>query len=282
MDNFLNQQPGKQGKDAKKPVDKKVTRRAVSLNRRIALIFAIIGALFFVLLLTQKTPSTFVLVASKDIQPLTQMDSTSFSIISVDKKSVETGSVSAESKSAIEKYVSDYFEGKNLKSIVRLFPNQQIHPEYFGTSLAEDEQLIAISVKSGDAVIGKINAGDFIDVWAGLQNGAVGLIASNVQVFALGLSQDQLDAVSNQILQQPTSGKSSLIPGNPLPGSYVLKIKTSDVQKFLALSNSTNSGGRIFLTLRSPDAPTTNVNSPIDLFSIICGQRNDQICAKRS
>ena len=259
--------------------DKPVTKRAVSLNRRIALIFAVVMALLVVLVLTQSAPTSYVLVVSKQIQPLTSLSTDNVSIVKVDNKAIENGALTSSDAGALKAIFNSTFNSKKVN--VQMFKNQQLHKEYIAPDLLVDEQLISLSVKSGDAVVGKINAGDFVDVWAGISNGPVSLVASNIQVYSLGLSQEQLDSLSNTIVSKPDSQKSALLPGNPIPGSYVLKIKTFDVLKFLAISNSTSSGGRVFVTLRSPDATSTIVNGPTDAHTVICGARTDAVCSRK-
>lgn len=262
--------------------EKKVTKRAVSLNRRIALIFSVFFALFVILLLTSSTPKTYVVVASKDIQPLTALSKDNLTVIAVDKSAVELNSLNSDSKEGAIKKLESFIgtQSQTNKINILAFKNKQMHDDYIAPQLADDEQLISISAKSGDAVVGIIRPNDFVDVWAGLPSGAVSLVASNVMVYSLGLSQDQLDSIANTIVSKPETQKTNLLPGNPLPGSYVLKIKTSDVLKFLAISNSTNNGGRVYLSLRSDGIPT-EISGAIDAHTIICGSRNDPVCSRK-
>ena len=281
MENFSSPggTPPQVSKAKKGGNDKPVTKRAVSLNRRIALVFAVVMALLVVLVLTQSAPSSYVLVVSKQIQPLTSLSTDNVAIVKVDNKAIENGALTSSNAADLKAIYNSTFNSKKVN--VQMFKNQQLHKEYIAPDLLIDEQLISLSVKSGDAVVGKINAGDFVDVWAGMSNGPVSLVASNIQVYSLGLSQEQLDSLSNTIVSKPDSQKSALLPGNPIPGSYVLKIKTIDVLKFLAISNSTSSGGRVFVTLRSPDATATMVNGPIDAHTVICGSRTDAVCSRK-
>ena len=125
-------------------------------------------------------------------------------------------------------------------------------------------------------------AGDKVDIWAGLASGgAINLVATNIEVYAVSLSQEQLDSVSNALVSNPSGKVTTLLPSAPMPGSYVLKVKTIDLPKYLAISNATSNGGRIFLTLRAADALDTAAIIPIDAHAVLCGARTDTICVRK-
>jgi hypothetical protein len=267
-------------KGSRSKSDKQITKRAVSIQKRIFIVFAVLVALLLVLALTATKPTTYVLRAKSNVPALTALTNDQIEIVAIDSSSIEDGSLSnANKEKLVELFTSTVLNKKNK---FELFKNQQLHDSFFASSIAEDEQLISIPAKSGDAVVGKIIAGDRVDIWAGLSSGgAINLVATNIEVYAVSLSQEQLDSVSNALVSNPSGKVNTLLPNTPMPGSYVLKVKTIDLPKYLAISNGTSSGGRVFLTLRSPDALDTPSINPIDAHAVLCGARADNICARK-
>jgi len=267
-------------KGAKSRSDKQVTKRAVSIQKRIFIVFAVLVALLLVLALTASKPSTYVLRAKANVPALTALTNDQIELVSIDSSAVEDGSLSSNDKAKlVEIFKSTVINKKNK---FELFKNQQLHESFFASVIGDDEQLISIPAKSGDAVVGKIIAGDKVDIWAGLSSGgAINLVATNIEVYAVSLSQEQLDSVSNALVSNPSGKVTTLLPNAPMPGSYVLKVKTVDLPKYLAISNATSSGGRVFLTLRSQEALDTPSINPIDAHLVLCGARTDAICARK-
>jgi len=267
-------------KGAKSRSDKQVTKRAVSIQKRIFIVFAVLVALLLVLALTASKPSTYVLRAKANVPALTALTNDQIELVSIDSSAVEDGSLSSNDKAKlVEIFMSTVINKKNK---FELFKNQQLHESFFASVIGDDEQLISIPAKSGDAVVGKIIAGDKVDIWAGLSSGgAINLVATNIEVYAVSLSQEQLDSVSNALVSNPSGKVTTLLPNAPMPGSYVLKVKTVDLPKYLAISNATSSGGRVFLTLRSQEALDTPSINPIDAHLVLCGARTDAICARK-
>ena len=267
-------------KGSRSKADKQITKRAVSIQKRIFIVFAVLVALLLVLALTASKPTTYVLRAKSNVPALTALTKDQIELVAIDSSSIEEGSLSNTDKAKlVEIFTSTVLNKKNK---FELFKNQQLHDSFLASSLADDEQLISISAKSGDSVVGKIIAGDRVDIWAGLSSGgAINLVATNIEVYAVSLTQEQLDSVSNALVSNPSGKVNTLLPGTPLPGSYVLKVKTIDLPKYLAISNGTSGGGRVFLTLRSPDALDTPSINPIDAHAVLCGARTDNICARK-
>lgn len=283
MDNLASPgqgSPQMNPKGKKSRSDKQVTKRAVSIQKRIFIVFAVLVALLLVLALTASKPSTYVLRAKANVPALTALTNDQIELVSIDSSAVEDGSLSSNDKAKlVEIFKSTVINKKNK---FELFKNQQLHESFFASVIGDDEQLISIPAKSGDAVVGKIIAGDKVDIWAGLSSGgAINLVATNIEVYAVSLSQEQLDSVSNALVSNPSGKVTTLLPNAPMPGSYVLKVKTVDLPKYLAISNATSSGGRVFLTLRSQEALDTPSINPIDAHLVLCGARTDAICARK-
>jgi len=258
---------------------KKSTRRVISTNRKIALTLAMVLAVLLVLFLAKAQNGKYVIVAKTNLQPLTSFSTGNLSIVSMPQGNIEPTAFSSSSVKALQDYIATKLTGSSNN--VPLVQGEQLNNSVITVPLQPGEQLLSISAKSADAVVGKIKAGDYVDIWGGLQNGTISLIASNVQVYALGLTQDQLDTISNSVVSNPSANSNSLIPGAPLPGSYVLKVQTSDVPKYLALMDGSNLGVRIFFTLRSPNAAQTSTIQPLDAHDVICGNNTSSICARK-
>jgi len=261
---------------------KKTTKKAVSTQKKIFFLFAVIAGMLSVLLMLSGKTSVYVARSTVDIQPQTLVSADQVEIVSVSPNAVEPGAYTSKNSTALKnKILNDVLKNKAGFQILK---GQQIRENYFPvSSLASDEQLIQISADPSDAVEGTIHTGDFVNIWAGLPNGgAVSLISSNIQIYAIGLHPTLLNSVANSQMSTPSKNVSSYLPSQPLPGSYIIKVKSNEVSKYVALVNGVAAGTKIYLTkVSGSDAIATTQTPPLESKDVICGNINTGSCARK-
>lgn len=269
---------GKRGrKDSGAP---KPTRRVVGTQRRLFLIFAVLVGLTAVLAINNSTSKTYVARTALPVNAFTEIGEAQIEIVAVDEGSIEPDTFSGSDSDEVLKAVLDAITGK--RTATQLGAQQQLRLPLFidvlspSTPLGPDERLLSISARAGSAVIGTIRTGDRVDVYGTTSQGLSGLLGSDIEVVAVSVAPDQLDSASQEQIDNKEKGLADLVPGNPIPGTYVLRIRTADVSRYIAA----DSGGTIYLALRGRDAGQTT-SGPADVESALCGtDRSIRSCTR--
>lgn len=261
----------------------KTTRRGVNTQRTLFLIFALLAGLLATVAVTASSPSTFVARTTTAVNSLVPMSADQWEVVSVDPEFVEDGAWSGDNADKLILDVKEAIDGKRVG--VQLVSGQQLRPTLFidkielSTPLTVDERLISISARAGAAVVGTIRPGDRIDLYATAGQGVVGLLGSDVEVVSVSIDSDQLDSAAQAQLNQPDKTLSELVPGEPIPGTYVLRVSAFDVAAYVAADVS----GGIFISLRGASAGVTP-GIVTDLISALCakpGNTNGSACRGR-
>ena len=249
--------------------EKKTTKKVVGLNKKLALVFAAVAAIFAMFITTSQGSTEYV---ARVINPVSSFESVSFSnveVVKVSKNSVEPGSISGASAEKVKVETTKLI--KDNRTNTNLYAGQQLRSSFFSariqpsTPLMADERLISIGARPSSSVVGTIKAGDKVDIYASVSGGVAGLVATNIEVVSVSISSDQLDNVSQQQLSDKSKKLSELVPSYPVPGTYVLRVKVKDVNKFIAV----DSGAKVYLVLRGIDA-VDSAQSVIDPIGAIC------------
>lgn len=251
----------------------KATRRVVSTQRRLFLVFAVVAGLLAVLLTTQSSKTTYVARSTQAISSLQSFSDSFIETVAIDPNNVEptawTGSDSKKLLAAVLEAVS----GK--RTALPIGSHQQLRPELFSSALepsvplGADERLVSISARASAAIIGTLKEGDHVDVYGAATSGLAGLLAANIEVVAVSVTADQLDSASQEQINQKDKQLSDLVPGTPIPGTYVLRVKSSDVARFIAA----DAAGRIYLALRGATADITP-EVTVDIQAALCAGAN--------
>lgn len=272
----LPQQPaaaGRKGKGGGRPPREKApkaSRRTLNAQRRIFLAFALIAAVLGVLLTTQTTPMTYVARFASDVPAMTEPSVAQIEAVAIDPNAVEPGAISGPDGNEVLDRALALVDGKRTTS--PLFKGQQVREEYFRDGIAlsaplgADERLISISARAASAVAGTIRVGDRVDIYVAGNNGLTGLLRADVEVAGVTVQADQLDNVAANQLNNPDTQISELVPAEPIPGTYVLRVMSADVAPLIAA----DSAARIYLVLRGEGASIT-VATPTDVIATICG-----------
>ena len=259
--------PAKKGRGRKE--SRQTTRRVVSTQKRIFLVFSVIFALLVVLFMTSARPSVYIVRTTDAVGALQSITEDRIEAFAVDQSAVEPTAWSGADKAKLIDEVMAAIASK--RTAMPIGARQQLRPELFSTQLegssplSPDERLVSVSARASAAIVGALKAGDRVDVYAATASGLAGLLGSDIEVIAVSVMPDQLDSLSQQQVTEKGKVLSDLVPGNPIPGTYVLRVKAGDVSRFV----SADAGGKIYLSLRGVDAGVTTAQAT-DIAASIC------------
>jgi Flp pilus assembly protein CpaB len=260
------------GKDAATDKPEGPTRKVVSTQRLAALGLAAVAGLLF-LLTSGADPgdTTFVVRAERGLSALELVDEASVAAITMPTEFVEQGAFTGPSA---EQAIADFLAahgGSRLQYPVAA--GRQITPELFVLAglveLAEDERLVSVDASIARAVGGKLRVGDRIDV-IGVGEGVSSILVSDVEVIGVTLSEENYGNVVNDQTSEDGRDRTvdELLPGDPVPGTYTLRVKTLDAARLAAVDR--NSSAELVLVYRAPGAETL-VTGPTSLMDVLCG-----------
>lgn len=250
--------------------DKGPTRRSAARMRLLFLGFAGILGLLAVLAITGSAQVTYVARLSTDRPALAQLTPPDVEIVAFrDATAIEPDTFSGASVDAVRNDVDAYLEGKWLSQSAA--KGQQLRTTMLSASgvlsspLAPDERLVSIGARASRAVAGTLRVGDRVDVFVADSEGLSGVLGQAVEVVAISIQPDSFDSAAAQQLTEPDKSLDDYVPTEPIPGTYVLRIKATDVTKYIAA----DSAGTIYLALRGEGAEDAVV-LPADLIEAIC------------
>lgn len=254
------------------------TRRLLSTQRKLFLAFAIVVALGAVVIIARPADVVYVARASADIPALTEITGDQIVAAPVSPESVEPGAIFNSNPDIVLQVAAEQLLGK--KAFAPIFIGQQLRPQMvaegvaLATPLSPNERLVSIGARAAGSVAGTIAPGDRVDVYAAAPDGLTGLLAEDVEVVAVTIRPDQLDNLSSTQLTEPDKSLGDLVPARPIPGTYVVRVPSDMVAKFIA----GDSGGTLYMVLRGVDA-TSGLSSPSDVRRAICSNYpTDELC----
>lgn len=277
---------GRKGK-AKGPGDpdgRKPGRRTISANRRGALIMAAVAGVVGLLLITDVAggSKTYVVVAKQGISPLATVSDSQLDVVQVAPKNVIADAFTGSSKSAALDSAKKAIKG--LDTLYPLAQGQQLTKDWFSQpaqlvpDLAPDDRLVSVTASVATAVGGTLRAGDHVTVYATLENatgasGALsGVLVPDAQIVSIQPGLDQFNSAAQQ--QASTDGQnkqpSQLLPSQPIPGIYVLKVKTDQVQPLISVDGT--SGARLYMVYHGANSPQASQSAPLDALTALCAQ----------
>lgn len=257
---------------SKKNPNKGPTKRSASTMRWLFLGFAAVLALLAVLVTSNSSSVTYVARLNKDMPALARLDKDDVAVVAVRNSSaIEPNSFSGATEQAVREQVTEFSTGKWLSNPG--YAGQQIRSTMLAVSgelslpLAPNERLISISARASRAVAGTIRVGDRVDVFASDREGLTGVLGQDVEVVAISIQADSFESVAAQQINEPDKALDDFVPLDPVPGTYVLRIRAGEVSRYLAADTA----GQLHLALRGRDAVDEAVPVPADLIEAICG-----------
>lgn len=256
---------GKRGKgkakDAGSP-DKPPTRRAVKRQFVVAAIFALVAGGAVTYTVTSAGPQgTYVVRTKAGVSPGLAIDGANLEAVQLPLSAIEPNTITdAAPQAALDKAVAA------LKGVVPQFPlapHTQIHPDQFGAQLnlgqplAGTERLMSIHASVGTSVAGMIKPGDRVDI-IGTKNGGARLIATNVPIVTVTVSEDRFNSVADAQSADKDVKASDVLPGDPVPGIYVIRVPGEKVTELAA----SDASAPLYLVLRPQGDKATDVVAP--------------------
>lgn len=197
----------------------------------------------------------------------------------IPSSAIEPGTFSGTDANAILAEAAEFSEGRWLVAAVG--EKQQLRRSLFSSAgqssqpLNPDERLVSISSRAPQAVAGRIQAGDLVDVFVVSSGGLTGVIGQGIEVVMVSVVPSQFDSIASQQLTRPRDSFDDLAPSSPVPGTYVLRVPAARAADYI----SADVAGRIYLVLRGPTA-SDFAPVPRDLTTVICeGQPRSPACA---
>ncbi|MFG0334443.1 MAG: RcpC/CpaB family pilus assembly protein [Maioricimonas sp. JB049] len=146
-------------------------------------------------------------------------------------------------------------------------------------SLNADQQLISVEALPAKAVAGEIKPGERVDVFAvDTDNGLATRMLEDVTVVSVNLAESALEGLYSTQTQDPGLDTDTLLPADPYPGIYTLRVHTDDALKFTLAANHSNIS--VVLAVRSDLAneasaaqePGDPVTPPdvVDILDLFC------------
>lgn len=270
---------GKPDKQSRKDdsAGKKVTKRVIDKQMKLALLFTVIGSLVVgAVLYGSAAPKSFVVVAKAPISAGTAIDPAGqLEAIATPEEFILPGSFKGNSAKAALEIAKAEVEGKRAQ--YPLAAKQQVGKDQFNVEIAlaeplkNEERLVSVEASVSKAVAGSVVPGDTVDVFAsaeGASSGKVtGLVLSNVPVVSVTVSENQFQAVSEQQTGDAKDKKpQTLLPSTPVPGIYVLRVTAADAAKLVA----TDFGADLSLVYRPKGATALTPGGPLTAAGVIC------------
>jgi Flp pilus assembly protein CpaB len=249
----------------------------VSTNRLFALILALVVAALIGLLLVFSNPSpdTYVVRAMKPIPAASPVQASQIEAIPMDDAYIEQGAFTASSAKAANAKALEYAKNQTLQ--YPLSARQQLTKSAFATDaslgqpLGPDERLMSVRASAAAAAAGTLQVGDSVDVV--FFNGELaGMVASNVSIVAIAVGEQELSSAAGDQLTEGNKDKSAvdLLPGKPIPGTFLLRVKMHQITPIAASDGSADSG-RLYLVQRGEGAQNV-ATVPMSVVSAICGK----------
>jgi len=248
------------------------SRRSASSFRWLFLFFAAAVGVLGVVITSTPSDSVWVVRSKSDasISSLVVIEPTMFTLVEVDPRAVEQDTFSGVDKNAVN---TEFLDAITDKWFLYPMPaGQQVRRTDLvpsgdlSTPLAADERLISISARAADAVSGTIRPGSVVDVYVSSSEGLTGVLGQGVEIVSVSLAPEQFDSVAQQQFQDPNKSLSDFVADQPVGGTYVIRVKASDVASYIAADTA----GKITLSLHGGESRVfTPV--PTDIISTICG-----------
>lgn len=279
--------------NGKSVVTKAPTKRTARTYVLIAIAMAVIT---FALLLSVTGSTADTLLVARTVGPvnaLAVLSETDIEVVELPVDAIQPDAFSGTSKDQI---IEDLRLDEQPRTQYPLGEQEQLRKESltYDTQLSVDlepnERLVSVSSSIAASVAGSLRPGDRVDVFTilavsggSLGNGAettlsgdgAALIYANAEIVSISLPEDQFsNAISRQTSEEGDDlTRDELLPGNPIPGIYVLKVRVDAIPR-IALAQSR---GETFLAYRpavdleeGEVAPVDDVIEPTFSADVIC------------
>lgn len=287
---------GKGKKKGKKKGNDVQTRR----TSKVWAAFALVGLLVTVAILLVPPADdgdedqTFVTVATRSIPALAQVKADWFEARQVPEEVIADGALTgATAEEALAELNLD--DDAQVYARYPIASGSQVHLSSLSyeaqlpagsNELAPDERLVSVSANVASSVAGVLRVGDRVDVVATGQwrlsdydptlssvTGAAGVV-EDVEIVAITIDESLYSDIASSIVEQQQTGADDvdepkspedLLPGDPVPGIYTLKVHRDLVNRLTAA----NAHLDLALVYRGQDAQAGEF-SPATVLDVLC------------
>jgi Flp pilus assembly protein CpaB len=252
---------------AKSESTKAPTKRLMSRQRLFAVVLAAIAGLLVLTTTSDSSGGSYVARLTTALPALSTLEDSQWEIISLPANAIEEGSFTADSKEEVQALLAAHSSGRVR---VALAKGHQLRESDFSadaelaTPLAQDERLVAVEAAVMSAVGGQLRAGDRVDVIAVVDiegTTIANLVATDIEIISALPGSQQFNSVAQEQVSGNNKGRTGneLLPSDPVPGIYNVRVSTTEAVILAAAS----SRGNLVLVLRgkgSADLPVSPVN----------------------
>jgi|GEM_PF-6271505 len=244
------------------PKAPKATRRSLRVNVVVGVLLAVFGAVFAFgalsgppekegvwVLRARQAEAALTSLGAKDLRT-TQVargdvdggvpETIPTSVAGVQSVAERTGVVVASTAAVLNEWKSQTFKTPQVLRLP-LAANQQLSfsmlmlPEPSADTLKPGERLMSVSAAVNNAVAGTLRVGDRVTVVAvrgGDQDPVGAVLVDDVEIVGVHLASEEMRSVQQRQAQDSQEGRSArpsqLLPANPIPGIYTLRVSTAD------------------------------------------------------
>jgi Flp pilus assembly protein CpaB len=265
--------------------DKPRKAKSPGSPRRFALLAVVVSLLAGVVILAALGGATsedkvYVLRATQNLNVTLDVTSAEIQAAAVSAEDVEPGAITGSSAEEVIARANGTQSGTDNAdwSVVGkrprypVFTGQQLRPEMFttangsvGLTLDDNERLISVSVPASNALSGALKVGDRVDIAVAAGSDFTGLVAENVEIVAIQAGDDVLRSASQQQANSTELGPNEVLPSNPIPGTYVLRVPVSRAVPVIAADAT----GNLYLIDRTATAGASP-NAAVNIFDAVC------------
>jgi Flp pilus assembly protein CpaB len=255
------------------------TKRLMSRQRLFAVVLAAIAGLLVLTSTSGSSSGAFVARLTTTLPALSTLEDSQWEIISLPDNAIEEGAFTADSKDGVQALLAAHSSGRVRGALAK---GHQLRESDFSadaelaTPLAQDERLVAVEAAVMSAVGGQLRAGDHVDVIAVVDiegTTIANLVATDIEIIAALPGSQQFNSVAQEQVSGSNKGRTGneLLPSDPVPGIYNVRVSTTEAVILAAAS----SRGNLVLVLRgkgSADLPVAPVNLDQVMTQIISPQ----------
>lgn len=261
----------KKGKKKRSPEDK-ATRSVANKRRILAVGLALLaGALLFLGSSEPPAETTFAANTTRPLAALTELTPAHVGATELELEQVPDGAFTGETAEEAIAALLEEHEGARIRYPMdgnQLFSLQHLQlTDQLAVDLGADERLVSIDSAIARSVGGDLSVGDVVDIY-GVAEGLISVVVSGAEIVDITLSEEAYRTVVTQQSEEGNRDKpvSELLPGDPLPGTYTLRVKVDEAARLFLVSREAD----LYLAYRAPGAEAAPVG-PRTLFQVLCG-----------
>lgn len=229
----------KSRRDDKK--EKKPTKRTISRNLLLTIIFAVVAGGLTLFILSDEDDFEYVIRALNDIPAGTAVSGSLLEAAPLTVEAIEPNAFKAPTAEEALELALEEIEGTvtqyPLPAKTQLRADQFGLQATLGQELEPNERLVSVRATVSTAVAGGLIPGDYVDI-IGATDGHARVVAYNVPIMSVTASEERYDSVSDAQAADPDLRPGEVLPSDPVPGIYVVKVPVEVVPTLLNWNES--------------------------------------------